>query len=85
MFDPIQQKLLTKPFYLWDIRLNMMLALIEDQTLLLSLLTHLNYTFKIVCRKRYPVVSEQMVTFFAEFDSKFESNFSQFQTFLSQV
>lgn len=53
--------------------------------MLLSLLTHLQRTFKIWYRKMYPTVGEQMQSFLLEFDSKFENNLAKFQQFLASI
>ena len=73
-FSNLVAKLLTKPFYLWDIRLSMLITLVEDQFLLMSLLTHLQLTFKVWYRKMYNTVGDDMQTFLNEFDGKFEAN-----------
>lgn len=47
----LSQKLIQEPKYLWKVRLNILTNLLEEEYLLLSLLTHLILAFKIVCQK----------------------------------
>jgi hypothetical protein len=63
----------------------MILALAEDQYLLMSLLTHLNLTMKVVYRRLESNVSQQMNRFLSDFDKKFEANLSTYTAFLNQV
>lgn len=48
------------PKFLWKIRVNIVINLTEEQYLLLSLLTHLIFTFKIVCQKYNKDVPENV-------------------------
>ena len=44
-------KVIQTPKYLWKIRLNIFVNILEEEYLMLCLLTHLIFTFKMVCHK----------------------------------
>jgi hypothetical protein len=73
------------PKFLWKIRLNIIINLIEEQYLLLSLLTHLIFTFKIVCHKYNKDVPENVKDFISKFEQNYETNLKSFTTMLGQI
>lgn len=78
-------KVIQSPKYLWKIRLSIIINILEEQYLLLSLLTHLIFTFKIVCQKFNKDVPDNVKDFIARFELNFETNLKGFTHFLASV
>ncbi len=78
MVNQISLKIIQSPKYLWHIRLNIAVIMVEENYLLLSLLTHLILTFKIVCQKFNKEVPENVKEFINKFEHNFENNLKGF-------
>ena len=85
MVNQIGTKIIQSPKYLWNIRLNIAVILIEENYLLLSLLTHLILTFKIVCQKFNKEVPENVKEFISKFERNYETNLKGFQSYLLAI
>jgi hypothetical protein len=81
----IGQKVISGPKYLWKIRLNITVNMIEENYLLLCLLTHLIFTFKIVCQKFNKDVPDNVKDFINRFEHNFETNLKAYSQFLSHI
>jgi len=78
-------KVMQSPRYLWKIRLNIAINLIEEQYLLLCLLTHLIFAFKMVCQKFNSDVPSNIKDFINRFEHNFETNLKFFTTYISTL
>jgi hypothetical protein len=59
--------------------------MLEENYLLLSLLTHLIFTFKIVVHKFNKEVPDNVKEFITRFEHNFETNLKGFQSFLTSI
>ena len=88
-FSAIQDSLFIERRYLFDIRLAMTINLIEDQYLLLSLLVHLNYTYKLIYMSHQATSSneqlDQIKTLIKQFDQALKNCLNNYIDFLGQV
>ncbi len=74
----LHSKIFKQPLYLWPIRLNILIALIEEEHFLLSLITHLVFTFKQIQKQFSSNIPPMVVDFFRKYEFTFENNFKAF-------
>lgn len=81
----IAAKLMTKPLYLWEIRLQIVINLIEEQYLIGSLLLHLIVTFKHVYTSNgNEFLSANIPTFISTLQDTYSQNQKVFSDFIGK-
>ncbi|CDW80632.1 protein kinase domain containing protein [Stylonychia lemnae] len=78
-------KLVKDQRFLWELRLNIITNLIEDQYLLLCLISHLIVSIKIVCQRFNQQVPQNFVTFIDQAQKNYDQNLEQLKRFYQKL